>query len=259
VSKLFWGYTVNRIVFFVVMMSMIFCAQAVHAKSTSSQQPIRIALGYAPGITTTLDDVFPRFFQRMADVSNKRAKIQIMPLKRAFMLLDKQQVDLLGPYIHNPKIKNLALPFDISSSSFWNINFVLYVHKDKVIDMNDLSALKLQTDRGWTDIIGFDVGSVVTLESGIRKVNANRLDGVIYAGVVADPLIKRLRLKNIRRIFFSEFEVKAAIAKNSRASEVDAMITKGTSVLKSSSEFKTFINSNATSFDSWQPYELFGD
>jgi len=233
----------------------VFPSSQVMAQAQQNHPPIKIALAYAPSVTSKLSDPFPTYFKKMAELAGKEASIRISPLMRTLMAVADGSADLQAPYIHNPAITTLSHPFEISSATFWKLNFVLYTHKGKVFDNNNLARMKLVTNRGWTDIIGFKVGSLTKVEASLRMVNAGRIDGVIYADVVVDPMIKRLGLKNVRRTFFGTFDVKAAIAKNSRSKEIDAMISNAVEKLQGSKEIKA-LTSNLSSYDNWQPYEL---
>lgn len=220
-----------------------------------AKEPIRVALGYAPVISSELSDPFPSYFQKISQLTQQPFSIRIFPVKRSRWMLEQGHADFQSPYISNPRIKNKKLGFKVSTATLWQVNFVLYSHKDIDLATADLSRLKIVTDRAWLDIMGIPVKPTSDIIAALKMVNTGRLDGVIYANTVTDPIIKELELANIHRSLYGTFDVKALIAINEKTDYIDKLITKGTKQLLNSPELK-ILATDASTFDDWQVYEM---
>lgn len=170
-------------------------------------------------------------------------------------MLEQGKVDFQSPYISNPKVKDKSIPFKISSTTLWQVNFVLYSHRTLELTRTDLSTLRIVTDRAWLNIIGFPVKPTTDITAALKMPDAGRLDGVIYANTVTIPIVKQLKSTNIHRSLFGTFDVKALIAINERTKYIDKLITQGAEQLLDSPE-RQILATDSITFDDWQTYEL---
>lgn len=231
---------------------MIVAGLLISAQVTAKES-IKVALGYAPVISSELSDPFPSYFQKISQLTEQPFSIRIFPIKRSRWMLEQGKVDFQSPYISNPKIEGKNLGFKVSTATLWQVNYVLYSHKDIDLATADLSRLKIVTDRAWLDIMGIPVKPTSDVTAALKMVHTGRLDGVIYANTVTDPIVKELKLVNIHRSLYGTFDVKALIAINNKTEYIDKLITKGAKQLLNSPERK-ILATDATTFDDWQPY-----
>lgn len=241
---------------FIITSLLALSTQVLAKEEPAKKGPIKVALGYAPVISSKLSDPFPSYFKKISDFNNQDFAIRIFPVQRSRWMLEQGKVDFQSPYISNPKVKEKNLPFKISSTTLWQVNFVLYSHKDLDLNTIDYSQLRIVTDRAWLDIMGIHVKPTTDITAALKMVNAGRLDGVIYANTVTDPIVKELKLINVHRSLFGTFDVKALIAINDRTDMIDEFITKGAESLIDSPE-RQILATDSTTFENWQPYDLF--
>lgn len=216
----------------------------------------RIGIGYAPVVSAKKSDPFPQIFIKGAEQSGLTPQVRILPVERTVLFLKSNKLDMQAPYIVNPNLPPTQLPFKVSEATFYQLNFVLYSNSKKDIDLERLANYKIVTDLAFKDMMGFDVGTITNIDATLKMVNAGRLDGVIYAANVVDPMLEMYRMKNVRRSFFGAFDVKALIANNENTQQIDDMLTKTAQVFEFSPEVN-ILSSNHQKYDDWQPFIRF--
>lgn len=219
-------------------------------------QEIRIGIGYAPVVSAKKSDPFPQIFIKGAELSALTPQVRILPVERTVLFLKSNKLDMQAPYIVNPNLPPKQLPFKVSEATFYQLNFVLYSNSKKDIDLERLADYKIVTDLAFKDMMGFEVGTITNIDATLKMVNAGRLDGVIYAANVVDPMLEMYKMKNIRRSFFGAFDVKALIAQNENTQQIDEMLTKMAEAFKFSPEV-SILSSNHEKYEDWQPFERF--
>ena len=213
----------------------IFFNIAIFLNAKEDISPIKVGVAFAPIVSAKLSDPVPMFVKRIGEISNKNLSIKIYPFSRSANF-NNSKMDMQIPFIYTPSLDKKELPFIFSSATLWKINFILYTNKNKDIDLSDLNKLNLITDTAHVNLFDFKIKGIFNIEGAIRMVDRNRVDGLIFADVVVNAIIKKHNLKNIKRTFFKEYDVKALIFKNSRMEEVDKMISYSLDKMRSSGE-----------------------
>lgn len=212
-------------------------------------------------IQTPTNDIYPVLIQAIARETNNNIEIEIVPSARAINLIENNEVDLICPATenNNPK-KSAALKYDFSRVSLFKNPFVLYISKNKNIDIETLKKgnpqkYQIETTASLSDLFEFEPLISFNVEGSFKKVDVGRIDGFIYPQGAGDPVVKRLGLKNIRRQLYSQINVVFGIQKGAKGDEVDKMLTKGIQKLKENGKLDKIIELllKSSKYDDWQP------
>jgi polar amino acid transport system substrate-binding protein len=129
--------------------------------------------------------------------------------------------------MHLPLIRPLhpeGLPFAVTEASIAPAPFVLYSNKDKPIDMAALAEpgkYKIETDVAHVSYFDFPVVGGANAASSLKKVDAGRIDGYIFAGTTSDAVVQALGLKNLHRTLYKTFDVVGVLPKAGRGGRAD--------------------------------------
>ncbi|MDU0354446.1 hypothetical protein RS130_11330 [Paraglaciecola aquimarina] len=239
----------------IVAILTIYLILALHAFAKSnSVNTLRVGIAYLPNIAAKKSDPLPVFMQRLADVSDVPMDINIYPFPRSIDYLNRQKIDIHLPMIESPFIDKEALTYQFSDIALWNVNFVIYSHKDTIINLNELSALTLYTDRAHTHLFPFKVFPIGHIEGAIQMVDKNRIDGLIFADTVIDDTIIQYNLVNIRRTLYGTFPVKFIVPKGQIGDEINEKLRIGMNILRARGEIKPLSTKLSFVYDDWQPY-----
>jgi len=178
---------------------------------------------------------------------------QVVPFKRSMDSVIKGQVQFHLPLIQNPQDNEADLPYDHSTETIFHVNFVLYSNKSKPIDMSNLSNYRIETDAAHVQYFPFKITASANLEGSIRKVDAGRIDGFIFADDAIDPLIKKLGLKNVKRDLYKTFDVKIILPKSAKGGPIDGKLSQAIGALRDSGKYNQIMGMIDHPYGNWQP------
>ncbi|UGA38695.1 hypothetical protein JOS77_02695 [Chromobacterium haemolyticum] len=121
----------------------------------------------------------------------KEGKISfsIEPVKRVYMDTSDKNADFRFPIMKLREGADDATPYQFTKEMLGKVTFVLYTHKNKPLDREDVLRManlaKYDIEAppvNW----GFPSKSVVNLELSLKKLNLGRVDGVLWAQEEAD-------------------------------------------------------------------------
>lgn len=182
--------------------------------ATTQAKPVRIInahLGELPGLINAdktgpfvdlvhaIDDLYP-------DVT---IKITIYPIARAMVGVIAGKADLGLPAIRNLKDVDM-LPYRFSTRSFGKVTHVVYSNTANPVT-TDMAYGIVPTKRDLLieavpDYMPFPVQRSMSIEQSLRKLSRGRIDAFVWAQEEADLMLKNLKLTNIHREFFGDFE-----------------------------------------------------
>ncbi len=219
-------------------------------------QTYKAALGDLPGI-----EPLQQMVMAMANQMGVKVEVQKVPMNRMVYMLISKEVDFGMPMIalKDPeKIKQL--PFDCSTQFIHPMAFVLYANRQKKIDLASLKAgntksYKIESDLANADLFPFALLPSTNPEASLRKIDAARIDGYILGQSSADPVLRALKLTNVTRQLYDNFDTAFALQKGGRGSPVDKFLTDGMKKIKESGEFDKIMGANAKAsvWSDWQP------
>lgn len=173
----------------------------------------------------------------IAAETGSKISIQVVPFKRSLKSVIDKQVNFHMPLIKNPEVDDAKLPYDHSTATIFHVNFVLYSNKNKALDLNKLGQYKLETDAAHVQYFPFKVAPSSDIASSLKKVDAGRIDGFIFADNASDPLVAKLGLKNIKRQLYKVFDVKIILPKGSQGGDVDKFFSEAIKKLQDKGEY----------------------
>lgn len=227
------------------------------ARGAENSDVIKVGVARIPVISSKLTDPVPELAKRIVEVADERFDVKIFPFQRSVRSLELDEVDIHIPLIYSPAMDKLDLPYDFSSAALWQVNFVLYSHKDVTLDLENLAKYKIITDSAHVDLFATEVTPVYDIKGAVSMIDKKRVDGLIYADAVVDPIIRKSKLKNIRRTLYKVFDVKALIKKGTKKGRVDNVISRGIEVLEKSGELAELSSGWMHEYDDWQPFEIY--
>lgn len=206
--------------------------------STSYCQALKVSLAQMPVYAESLEKgILVDMSKAIAEVSGKKLELQVVPFKRSMDNVVTKKVAFHAPLIQNPNIDEKTLDYDHSTTTIFHVNFVLYTNKNKTIDGKNLKKYKIETDAAHTQYFSFPTIASSDLEASIKKVDAGRIDGFIFADVAIDPIVKNLALKNIKRELHYRFDVKIILPKGGKGGATDKLIIDAHKKLKASGKW----------------------
>lgn len=186
-------------------------------------------------------------------LTGTRTKIEVVPFKRSILNLIEGKADFHIPLIEAPNADLDKLPYAFSTQTLFQVAFVLYTHKNKPLDVNNLGKYEIATDSAHTQFLDFPAIGITCLSCSIKMVNEGRLDGFIFAQNEIDPYIREMGLNNIHRQLYKNFNVKILIPKGEAGKEVDHYFTIGIQKLKQSGEYDRLLAPVLSPYREWQP------
>jgi len=206
-------------------------------------------------------DAFVNLFKVMGETTNNSFNTQIVPPARGVYLIENNQVDIVFPATVSSDPKKTALSkFDYSTVKVFKAVFVLYMNKNKLIDITELKngnprKYKIETTGSLAQLFEFQSLITTSLEASLKKVEESSIDGLLYAQEAGDPMLKNLGLKNILRKLYSTNDIAFGIKKGSVGGEIDKMLLEGVLKLKNSGKLNQIIAVSIKNsiYDNWQP------
>lgn len=230
------------------LIPLVFLATGATAKEMTAslaQMPM-----YAESVDKGVLVDLVKAIEKESGVTIKR---EVVPFARSMDNAINRQADFHLPLIKVPNADESKLNYDHSTETIFHVNFTLYSNKNKPLDMNKLSSYKLETDRAHTQYFPFHVEPSSSIESSLKKVDAGRIDGFIFADNASDPIVKQENLKNIKRTLYKVFDVKIILPKGGRGGETDKLLTAAIQSLRKKGIYKQIMGSADAPFENWQP------
>ena len=175
----------------------------------------------------------------MAKTSGKEIDIQVVPFNRSIRDVIEGKADFHMPLIKNDIVDLNKLEYTYAKPVLWHVNFVLYTNKDKPIDKSKLKDYKIETDLAHVSYFDFPVKGSTRIDSSLKKVNAGRIDGFIFADFAADPIIKKEGLKNVHRELYKVFDSCMVLPKGEKGKATDVFLTETIEKMRAATEVST--------------------
>jgi ABC-type amino acid transport substrate-binding protein len=237
----------------------LLCAVIVLLVSVSTglyAQTYIVAVGDIPGL-----EPLKQMIKTMGEEMNVKLEFKTVPMQRMVNMLISREADIGVPMLalkDQEQIKKL--PFDYSTDPFQTMSFVLYTNKSKPIDIASLKSgnpkgFKIESDISNMNMFKFTTLPSTVIDGSFKKVDGGQIDGYIMGQLTSDPVLKALKLKNIKRQLYEVYDIVFALQKGARGTAVDKFISEGLKKLKASGKYDTFMKPaiQAAVYDDWQP------
>ena len=241
-----WGELLAMVVLTLVsMMFLVFPAGAADMKASLAKMP-----GYAE---TTDKGVLVDLVKAIAKTSGKDIEIQVVPFNRSIRDVVEGKADFHMPLIKNDIIDLNKLEYTYAKPTLWHVNFVLYTNKNKPIDKSKLKDYKIETDLAHVSYFDFPIKGSTRIDSSLKKVNAGRIDGFIFADFASDPVIKKEGLNNIHRELYKVFDSDIVLPKGEKGKATDVFLTETIEKMRADGSFDKIMSPIDQPYNDWQP------
>ena len=165
--------------------------------------------------------------------------IKVFPFARSIENVVEGNADFHMPFLVNPSIPVDKLNFMYSSDIIFKVIFVLYVNRNNNrITAENAGDFNIETDRAHVDFFDFPIKPSNSIESSLKKVDMGRIDGFIFAMPESDATLKKLGLKNIKRLNYRTFDVRIILPRGDRGKKVDGILSEAIGVLKKDGRYE---------------------
>ncbi|MCB5196911.1 hypothetical protein [Deefgea salmonis] len=178
------------------------------------------------------------------------------PVKRVYLDINNKNADFRFPTMKIKDGAKNAAPYQYSKEMLGKVTFVLYTNKKQIIPKeqvtqanNDTKLLIEAPPADW----GFPTRSVVNLEQSLKKLNAGRIAGVLWAQEESDYLIKKLKLHQIHRAHFEDYPDVLFFSCNERGDFVNDAISKAIKAARDSGALEKAYVKVHKPYQDWQP------
>jgi polar amino acid transport system substrate-binding protein len=229
-------------------------ALSVISPACAAAKTWKVSVAQLPVVSEHKDKgVLIDFIKALERASGDKVEFQVMPFQRSMNDVQDRKVDFHMPMIQIPGTETGTDQFDYSTESIFHVNFVLYSTKGLDITPANVSKFRIETDAAQTGYLSFPVAPSTNIEGSLKKVDAGRIDGYIYADAAADPIVKRENLTHIKRQLYKRFDVKAVLPKGERGGATDKFLSETIAKLIKSGEMAKIMGRIDVPFDNWQP------
>jgi len=112
-----------------------------------------------------------------------------------------------------------------SSSSLTKTHFALYSNTAKpALNIDKIEDYQIETERGHTVFFHPGIQETTCLPCSVKKLSAERIDGLIFASREIDFMINEAGLTNIRRQNFRTFGSKFILPIGKKGDEIDRLL-----------------------------------
>ncbi len=215
---------------------------------------MKASLAKMPVYAVTADKgVLVDLTKAMAKTSGKAIEIQVVPFNKSMHDLMDGKADFHMPLIKPENVDEAKLNYANSKETIFHVNFVLYTNKNKPIDKSKLKDYRIETDLAHVGYFDFPVKGSTRIDSSLKKVNAGRIDGFIFADFASDPIVKKEGMKNIHRELYKVFDVKIILPKGEKGKATDAFLTETIEKMRADGSFDKIMSPIDQPYNDWQP------
>ncbi|QZA81732.1 hypothetical protein [Deefgea piscis] len=183
-------------------------------------------------------------------------KFSLEPVKRVYLDINNKNADFRFPTMKIKDGAKNAAPYQYSKEMLGKVTFVLYTNKNQIVTKQQV----IQANQDTNTLIeappadwGFPTRSVINLEQSLKKLNAGRIAGVLWAQEESDYLIKKLKLKQIHRAHFDDYPDVLFFSCNERGDFVNDAISKAIKAARDSGELEKAYAKVHKPYQDWQP------
>ncbi len=188
--------------------------------------------------------------------------VGVFPFARSVNNVMTGEADFHIPSIRNPDIDQSKLPYGTVKVPMGKVAFVIYSNSNKIITKKMLTdaiaaggvfPYKIDIAAGIENQYPFAGNSANDIITSLRKLAVGRIDGLVWAQEEVDAALKDLKLKNIHRDFWKDFDDVIIIPKGPEGERLDTLLSAVLTTLKADGRLNAIHSKVHHSFDSWQP------
>src|SRR5882757_246967 len=226
---------------------------AFHAKAQDRVASIAESPFSAESTATGDRGMLVDLVRALDKATNSTTKIVLRPFARSLRETAAGLADFHIPLIQNddvPAPEGLAY---VTEVDFGQAQFVIYSRKLAALDAKTVAAAKnIEIEPGHESFFPFPVSVTHCLPCSLDKVLLGRVDAMIVAADVVDPLLSQARYKGIHRALFKSFPVRAVVPAKADSAATRRYLIEGVKYLKETGELWK-ITRHDKSYSDWQP------
>ncbi len=190
-----------------------------------------VCLAALPGLADDVNHGLLVGFVRTLDAETKtRSQIIVQPFSRCLHSVAEGDADIMLPMIETAGIetKNLKL----SRERIFRVTFSLYTKSKITLSPEVLASLKIETDLAHVGSFDFPVIGSASLENSFRKLDAGRIDGVLFARYESDLTISRLGLSGLVGQDYATYPVHAVLGQSPNSVRAEKWLSSGIDAIR---------------------------
>lgn len=233
--------------------------------SPALSENLKVSMAFLPDILETPDKgVFVDIIKAIDGVYEGSIERSVYPFPRSIDNVISQKADFHLPMIRNKIVPVESLPYAYTTEKMGNVCFVIYSHKDKPITLKQIQEakntkpfpLKIESMGGFLDYFGFPISESVGVENSLKKIDIKRIDAFIFAQEESDFMSKQLKLKNIHREKYDDFDDVFIIPKGQRGKKIDKILSECLVKLRSTGQLEKLHRKVHLPYQEWQPHQM---
>lgn len=178
---------------------------------------------------------------------------EVMPFKRSMQEVLSGKSDFHAPILKDPGKTEKELGFAFSDANVWDVIFAIYTPKNKIVDIRNLQGLNIETEAAHTAFFDFPVKPSTCIDCSLKKVDAGRIDGFIFAAMECDEIVKKLGLKNIKSAAFRTYEGKFVLPLGEKGKKTNAVLTEIFNRTKKNGDYAKTLGPIVEYYKNWKP------
>lgn len=242
-----------RIFVAVIVLSLI---TGLGNRQVLSAAEYTVSLPKIPTLAESPDKgLFVEAVKLLHQVAGTTVKILVVPGKRSVRNVLEGVADyhLPMPFPIDFEPDPTVVPYALSTATYCDVPFVLYSPKNTKVRADNLEGLRLETLSSHTHALGVPVAASDCIPCSLKKVDSGRIDGFIYVAHVADPVLRKLKLQNVRRQLYHHFKGRMVLQNSSRKAELDRFLSDAMQKLHEAGLYERAFSFCHTQYDDWQP------
>lgn len=231
----------------------------------ANARDLKVSMAFLPDILETPDKgVFVDLMKAIDDVYEGQIQRNVYPFPDSIKNVMTGKADFHLPMIRNKVVPEESLPYSYSSENMGYVYFVIYSNKNNPITFEKIQevkktkpfSLKIESMGGFLEYFDFPISESSGIDSSLQKVDLKVMDAFIFAQEECDFMVKQLKLKNIHRELYDQFDDVFVIPKGEKGKEIDAMLARCLQELRSSGRLQSLHMKVHVPYQIWQPFEM---
>lgn len=233
------------------------------AQPPAAPRPLAANLALLPGLADSPDKgAFVEVVKAMGEIYPGGIHIAVYPFARSLHDVEAGLADFHIPSMRNPEIPPDKLPYRFVSEKIGSVAFVLYSRSEKPVTRKDVyAALQqggtfpyvIEVSSGAEANCAFPARPTNNYEQSLRKLGDGRIDAIWNAQEETDLVLRQLRLRNIHRSYWGNFDDMIAIRKGPESDELDRTLSGLLRQLKTSGRLAEIYRKVHAPYLDWQP------
>ena len=232
--------------------------------SLNGSKDLEASLAELPGLADSPDHgTFVELVKAIGDVyTDGKITIRVFPFARSVSNVITGRADFHIPTVRNPMVDQTKLPYGTVTVPMGKVTLVIYSNSANQISKKMLDAAiagsknfpyKIEIPGGIENQFPFNGTSSNDVKQSLRKLALGRIDALIWAQEEVDATLMSLKLGNIHREFWTEFDDAIIIPKGQEGDRLNMLLSAALTELSKSGKLEALHSKVHHAYDVWQP------